>query len=135
MRLFLETLLATVLAFLPGCARDEAWGIVAVIEGMVPPKSPAAVSPDGAWIVTVPTAARQVQPAVRNARTGEDLAQLTGLGDCYSARFSPDGRRVLTVGSGHNTTVKRLWDAQTGQLLHDFDYLNPLGFSPDGQLI
>jgi WD40 repeat protein len=49
------------------------------------------------------------------------------------ARFSPDGRRVLTVSDDHSA---RVWDAQTGQpvtdpLLH-LDHVKWAEFSPDG---
>lgn len=51
-------------------------------------------------------------------------------------QFSQDGKWVLSTGSGH----ARLWDAQTGKLLHDFQpekssHLDRATLTPDGRVI
>jgi len=50
--------------------------------------------------------------------------------------FSPDGKYLL---SGHRDHKVRLWDADTGALLHIFEghseEVGPVAFSPDGQFI
>src|SRR5262249_14408506 len=55
----------------------------------------------------------------------------------YSARFSPDGQRVLTVSS--DQTAARVWDAASGKAVgepmkHDAS-VESAQFSPDGQRI
>ncbi|HEY6063841.1 MAG TPA: WD40 repeat domain-containing protein, partial [Chitinophagaceae bacterium] len=54
----------------------------------------------------------------------------------YSAQFSPDGKKIITV-SKDNTT--KLWDAGKGYLLANFiekkGYLKEARFSPDGKKI
>ena len=55
----------------------------------------------------------------------------------YSAKFSPDGRRVMTI-SGQNTA--RLWDAVSGKpisepMKHGGGGLSSAQFSPDGQWV
>jgi len=57
-------------------------------------------------------------------------------GTVYDARFSPDGRMML---SGSEDTTIRLWDITTGQCLNTFKghttSVSSLDFSSDGQLI
>jgi WD40 repeat protein len=50
---------------------------------------------------------------VWDAKTGEEITVLSGhaLG-VFSARFSPNGKRILT---GSADTTARLWDAKTGR--------------------
>lgn len=56
-------------------------------------------------------------------------------GAVKSVAFSPDGERVLT-GSGDCTA--KLWDANTGQVIHTFKHdwdVMSVAFSPDGGLV
>jgi WD40 repeat protein len=50
------------------------------------------------------------------------------------AVFNPDGRRILT---GSDDAIVRLWDTETGKLVHAFDghagSIRFGAFSPDGQ--
>src|ERR1041385_4359133 len=54
----------------------------------------------------------------------------------YSVAYSPDGKFILI---GLQDSTARLWDAQTGALIHTFkDGINPqtsVAFSPDGKTI
>jgi len=79
---------------------------------------------------------------VLDTTTGKKLHTLKahrGGVDCVA--FSPDGRRVLTGGSGriHEPDLTILWDATTGERIRTFSepfhFLGELAFSPDGQWI
>ncbi len=107
-------------------------------------------SPDGKWILT---ASEDRVVHVWDAATGEPVyapLQLAGAGIqrgrgglVYSAQFSPDGKRILTVAAKMNVLgeehILRVWDATTGQPLsrpmpHD-QYVNTALFSPDGKCV
>jgi WD40 repeat protein/tetratricopeptide (TPR) repeat protein len=106
-------------------------------------------SPDGGRLVTITRieaharADRESIPVftqeahVWDAATGRSISPpLRPRGGILSARFSPDGRRLLTAGSGREAQV---WDIQPGAtpsltLLHDDDLLLAI-FSPDGSRI
>jgi WD40 repeat protein/tetratricopeptide (TPR) repeat protein len=62
-----------------------------------------------------------------DARTGQKLWSMKGAGGpAGSVSFSPDGTRLFCFG--------KIWDAQTGEDLLEFDDAGPVGaFSPDGQ--
>ena len=53
-------------------------------------------------------------------------------GRVYSVAFSPDGTKVLTGGDGNTA---KLWDAESGGLIHTFSghtaYLKSVAYSPD----
>jgi WD40 repeat protein/class 3 adenylate cyclase len=58
-----------------------------------------------------------------------------------NAAFSPDGGLIATGGSlkGTNQYVAAIWDARTGEFLHELEGhtgdINDLNFSPDGSLL
>lgn len=51
----------------------------------------------------------------------------------YQAKFSPDGRYIVSTGVDN----ARIWDAQTGEMLHflEMGSAQPINFSPDGQQV
>ena len=60
-----------------------------------------------------------------------DQGKLQDKGPFYSARFSPDGRRILTW----SDSALQLWDAAGGRVITPVDgCVNPM-FSPDGKRI
>ena len=101
-------------------------------------------SPDGSLLLTIDGQFPERRVQVWNAKTGAELADLETAGRRGGARFSPDGRRVVTY-DGRNRAL-RVWDASTGgELLTleghraPFSYaafsqdgLRLAGVSPDG---
>lgn len=101
-------------------------------------------SPDGRRLLTTgdddnvdPTTQKAHFARVLDTRTGKvmaDMRDLFALG--ISARFSPDGRFVVTTGFSR---FARVWDAGTGGRVGDLvghqDTLSDARFSPDGRLI
>ena len=72
----------------------------------------AAYSPDGAHIVT---ASDDSTARIWDARTGRELAVLTGHGDRVNrAAYSPDGTHIVTAS---DDKTARIWDARTGREL------------------
>ena len=69
-------------------------------------------SPDGSLLLTIDGQFPERRVQVWNAKTGAELAGLETAGRRGGARFSPDGRRVVTY-DGRNR-VLRVWDARTG---------------------
>jgi WD40 repeat protein len=72
-------------------------------------------SPDGARVVGAqvePTVAT-VWDAVTGAKVGEPLRHQAGV---WSARYSPDGRRIVTASTDQTA---RIWDAETFQPIGD----------------
>ena len=69
-------------------------------------------SPDGSLLLTIDGQFLERRVQVWNAKTGAELAGLETAGRRGGARFSPDGRRVVTY-DGRNR-VLRVWDARTG---------------------
>jgi WD40 repeat protein len=94
-------------------------------------------SPDAHWIVTALFEEQDDPARVWDADTGKPLAVLKGhTNPILSARFSPDGKRVVTTSMDRTA---RVWDAETGkelQLLKSpvckFSFA---AFSPDGRRI
>lgn len=102
----------------------------------------ATISSDGTKIVTnspaVTVLANSIFPlAVRDAKTGEELATLKGQG-YWSNRsvFSPDGSRLAT-GCQTSDDAARVWDCKTGAELFSFHghggAVWAVGFSHDGR--
>ena len=72
-------------------------------------------SPDGSLLLTVDGQFRGPRVQVWNAETGSELARLETVGGRVGARFSPDGKRVVTYGSQDRAV--HMWDALTGEEL------------------
>ena len=71
-------------------------------------------SPDGRYIVSPCRSDRAVW-CILEYQTWQTLVELNGLtGYVFSARFSPDGRKVVTASDDGTACV---WDAQTGKRL------------------
>ena len=91
-------------------------------------------SPDGSLLLTIDGQFPERRVHVWNAKTGAELADLETAGRRGGARFSPDGRRVVTY-DGRNR-VLRVWDARTGgELLTLAGHRAPFSyaaFSQDG---
>jgi tetratricopeptide (TPR) repeat protein len=95
-----------------------------------------AVSPDGRWVVTCShwTDSRSKSARIWNADTGQKVHELP-LELSTQARFSPDGRWLLTIAGGDY----RLWEVGTWTEVRRFDE-RPWGaggcaFSPDSRLL
>jgi WD40 repeat protein len=92
------------------------------------------LSPDGSRAVIAGGAYGLVR--VYEVDTGRTLSPPLHDGHVPSARFAPDGRRVLT---GSSDTTARVWDAATGSpvgppLRHP-KFVRDAAFSPDGQRV
>jgi WD40 repeat protein len=87
-----------------------------------------AISPDGRYLFTGPSARLWDIATGKQIRFFEDSVT--------SAAFSPDGRTVLT---GNSDKKARLWDAATGKLIRSFEGhtgpVNAVAFSPDARLV
>jgi len=97
-----------------------------------------AVSPDGSRIL-IGTAGPAGQPGrvlLYDSSTGEMVRAFDGNSDgAGTVAFSPDGRRVL-CGTYYRDNAARLWNADTGALLHEFADAGPYAaFSQDGTQI
>jgi WD40 repeat protein len=90
-----------------------------------------AVSPDGRWVVTCSHwwDGRSKTALVWDAQTGKQVRELLQV-EQTSAKFSPDGRRLMTSDASHN----RLWDVGTWQEVRRFRPAS-FTFSPDGRLL
>ena len=92
-------------------------------------------SPDGSLLLTVDGQFRGPRVQVWNAETGSELARLETVGGRVGARFSPDGKRVVTYGSQDRAV--HMWDALTGEELLTLagqraPFLD-VAFSPNGR--
>jgi WD40 repeat protein len=86
-------------------------------------------SPDGKSLVSASGEAARIW----DAKTGGLIAELRGhQGQVTMARFSPDGKRIVTVGTDW---LARIWDAASGQSIADLrghkNYILSVEFSPD----
>ena len=94
-------------------------------------------SPNGSLLLTIDGqfSGRRVQ--VWNARTGVELASLETAGSRVGARFSPDGRRVVTYG-GRDRAL-HVWNALTGEELLTLEGqrapFSHVAFSRNGRLL
>jgi WD40 repeat protein len=91
-------------------------------------------SPDGTRIIT---ASEDKSARIWEARTGAELAVLSGHGDrVLSAAYSPDGMRIVTASADKTA---RIWDARTGAQLAVLsghgDFVESAAYSPDGTRI
>ena len=90
-------------------------------------------SPDGTRILTLtsPTFGTNGELEIWDATTGTSLGKLAE--DCggWEARWSPDGRRIVTYGFGAPATV---WDVETGEIVTRNTGHDPWSadWSPDG---
>ena len=76
--------------------------------------------------------------SMRSVQTLQEERRLNGHnGDISSLAWSPDGK--LLASGAQDDTVVRLWNANTGQLIHAFEghkgWIRSLAFSPDSQLL
>ena len=107
----------------------------------------AAFSPDGTRVLTGgDSSTTQGGARLWDARTGKELRAFgTPRETVYSIAFSPDGKKLVT---GENLNTARLWDTETGKVIHEFhghmSIVSPRGvrvkvmavaFSPDGSLV
>ena len=103
----------------------------------------AGFSPDGGAVVSESWGDRTTN--LWNARTGGAITSLPNAGD---AKWSSDGRRLLTIALSADPTIStfkaktgtaQVWDAKTGVALVTLsghtDTINAAEFSPDGRLI
>jgi WD40 repeat protein len=95
-----------------------------------------AVSPDGSSFV-YGNFFFQARVTQVNLRTGEEMRVFEGhAGAATSAKFSPDGRLLLT--SSLDQTA-RLWSVETGEVVEDYpipdNTINSAVFTPDGGAI
>jgi WD40 repeat protein/serine/threonine protein kinase len=100
-------------------------------------------NPDLALLLAIEGARRHVSPLTNHAL----LAALDGAAESrtlvghpyevHTARFSPDGKRVLTT-TGRGDMTARIWDAETGKellVLKAPRAIQSAVFSPDGKLV
>jgi WD40 repeat protein len=81
-------------------------------------------SPDGKRLASAGNGVVKVW----DAKTGQEVLSLES--DSFGVAFSPDGKRLASVG--------KVWDPQTGQELFSFKgdthgYLTGVAYSPDGK--
>src|SRR5205807_1213252 len=74
-----------------------------------------------------------------DAQTGQELRSFQACPEkVTNVVFSPDGKRLATAGAGEGNFV-RIWDHETGQLLHTLRMsmwpFHGLAFSPDSRLL
>ena len=97
-------------------------------------------SPDGTRLVTAARLNSELAAQVWDVPSGQPLSEpFQNSGGVRSARFSPDGGRIVTtsVGGSPKVWAARVWDAQTGQpltgpLQHSLT-VTSAQFSPDGK--
>jgi WD40 repeat protein len=90
-----------------------------------------AVSPKGHWVVTCSWGSDGRSSTIRiwDADTGSPVHDLT-KGSCAFAKFSPDGRWLMT----NDSSGTRQWEAGTWREVQGFE-LGKVAFSPDSRLL
>ena len=107
-----------------------------------------AFSPDGKKIVTAGsdgTARPRNEDGIGNIRiwdveTGKELRKLEGYQwTCYSAAFSPDGKKVVATEQSADNKVVLIWDTDSGEVLQRLEghsgFVAATAFFPDGKKI
>ena len=102
---------------------------------------PAALSPDGAQVALCRDKRVVLWDVASDKEAGGFEMNLEGR-QLAALRFTPDGRFLVTAGSGTERNVVRLWDVATGKERSSFnvpdvhaDTILRLGVSPDGRRI
>ncbi len=117
--------------------------IVRILSGETGTVNAAAYSPDGRYILS---ANGEGSLRLWDVTTGNLVRTFKGLRarpdfkddteGSGGVRFSPDGRKIVSVGLG--STI-RVWDVATGRLMKNFKsnstYVSSVAFTPDGQQI
>jgi WD40 repeat protein len=97
------------------------------LEGHGAEVSSADFSPDSKLIVT---ASYDSTLRVWDVRKGNLLLSIKGFDREFYARFSPEGKLIATTSS-----PLKIWNAKTGKLIHQFNDVTDVAFSPDSKLI
>ncbi len=97
----------------------------------------AVFSPDGKSVVTIGDFDALDPVVIWDVGSGKRLHAFGEPGENHSAAWSPDGRRVATLGVTPGAQVA-VWDARRGALVRKFrlgqnQFANDLAFSPDGR--
>ncbi|GAB4430412.1 MAG: hypothetical protein Kow0031_11260 [Anaerolineae bacterium] len=103
------------------------------LAGHTNPVSGAAFAPDGK---TIATASFDQTIKLWGSQLQPEYSPLAGVINSFSnaIKFTADGRSI----AGVDETGLGLWDVQTGQLVHQYNYDSPLAsaaISPDGSLV
>jgi len=115
----------------PGAAKDSKAAFLTLPDGLI---WSAAFSPDAQYLITVGGNGARLW----DVASGKERMSFTPNGAVASARFSPNGKRIVT-GSWDNSA--KIWNVETGRaelkLIGHGGYVNSAEFSPDpdGNLI
>ena len=94
------------------------------------------LSPDGGLLLTVSKDAARIWKVSTTQRSVQQFATLKHNAEVTSAKFSPNGRWVVTTSADKTA---RVWDAVTGRMisgpLQHEGVVNDAEFSPDGRAV